>query len=249
MNTIDEINTKSLADAALYWVLAHNLRIVPCFWTEGGVCVCFRAEKCDRPGKHPRADHGHLEASTDLQAITQHWAEFPAANIAMPCRLNNRVVIDIDPKNGGIESIIKLEEKIGPLVSPWTFVSGSGGGHRHFVDPGGALLGTLADYPGIDFKCEGFVVMPSSVHVSGGTYRVADGSNLSQPVPPMPEALLALLRKPESNGTTAAVVGEWSGGAEPDLLRAAALTANFAPATGVRDDFYAALAGGLGAHH
>jgi hypothetical protein len=159
--------------------------------------------------------------------------------------MNQRVVVDIDPKNGGIESIIRLEKKVGPIVSPWTFVSGSGGGHRHLLDPGERLHGKLADYPGIDFKCNGYVILPTSTHASGGKYRVAEGSDLNQPVAPMPEALLALLRKPE-NGATIAVSGDWAGGADPELLRAATLTANFAPATGVRDEFYAALAGGLG---
>ncbi len=236
------VNEMTRARAAAWWALEHGLKIFPCYWIEDGHCACGNPA-CDRPGKHPMVENGHLSAAEQTPVdVVEFWTKYPKATIGMPCRMNKRVVIDIDPKNGGVESIKALEAAVGPIVSPWSYLTGSGGEHRHVQDPGGDLHGTLKDYPGIDFKCEGYVILPPSSHISGGQYRLTEQSDLTQPVPPMPEALRLLLTK--TNGSVPSAPETDASG----ILRAAILTAAFAPApdSGVRDFFYGALAGGLG---
>jgi hypothetical protein len=162
----------------------------------------------------------------------------------MPCRINKRVVIDVDPRNHGDAGIMALGETCGPLVSPWRYRSGSGGEHRHFQDPGGMLHTKLKPYSGVDFKCDGYVILPPSPHASGGRYELDENSDLSQPVPPMPDALVALLSKATdlAGGPTTPRVEASA------ALRAARLVAPYWPKSdsGQRDDFAGALAGGLG---
>ena len=55
---------------------------------------------------------------------------------------------------------------------------------------------TLDDYPGIDFKSSGFVVGPGSQHSSGSRYEAVVGTPYD--IEQAPEALLALLKKPDT---------------------------------------------------
>lgn len=50
---------------------------------------------------------------------------------------NNIIVVDVDPKNGGFESLAKLEDEIGPIKDSSNYVvkTGSGGYHIYFSYP------------------------------------------------------------------------------------------------------------------
>jgi hypothetical protein len=247
-----DINAMSLAFAAAYWVQVFDLKIVPVQSVENGACSCGNPN-CPNPGKHPRTPNGFLDATDNLSQIIAWWKQWPTASIGMPCRMNRRLVVDVDPRHGGIESFAKLEAACGPVVSPWTYESGSGGQHWHFLDPGGILQSKLSkQFPGIDFKSEGYVILPPSSHASGGRYRVTADSELSQPVPPMPERLRALLTKAStvngaSNGASTAAKTE-AIPSESAAKKAGRLLAPYWPqnGSGVRDDFVGALTGGLG---
>jgi AAA domain/Bifunctional DNA primase/polymerase, N-terminal len=247
-----DINAMSLAFAAAYWVQVFDLKVVPLHSIEGGVCSCGNPN-CRNPGKHPRTPKGFLDATDNLSQIIAWWKQWPTASIGMPCRMNNRLVVDVDPRHGGVESFAKLEAACGPIVSPWTYESGSGGQHRHFLDPGGALQSKLPkQFPGIDFKSEGYVILPPSSHASGGRYHLTADSELSQPVPAMPEAVLALLTKTAAvNGSvknTNTAVKIETIASESAAEKAGRLLAPYWPVngSGLRDDFVGALTGGLG---
>lgn len=115
-------------------------------------------------GKLPRTAHGVDDASTELTQLAEWWTRWPAANIGarVPDRL---VVIDIDPRNGGIAGLDRLTTECGPLPETLTVWSGrdDAGRHLYFQRP----LGQLSRHrlpAGIDLKTAGYLVMPPSLH-------------------------------------------------------------------------------------
>lgn len=80
------------------------------------------------------------------------------------------VVIDVDPRDGGLDSLAALEAELGPLPETVTAASGGpdGGEHRYFRCPEGGLPSTILA-PGLDVKADGgYVRAVGSIHPSGG---------------------------------------------------------------------------------
>jgi hypothetical protein len=111
-------------------------------------------------------------ASSEPDRIREWWQRWPEANVAILTG-QGLLVIDVDPRNGGDESLRALEDKFGSLGAP-TVRTGSGGTHYYFhYDRAIAIrcnhntkLGA-----GLDVKGErGYVVAPPSNHASGGRY-------------------------------------------------------------------------------
>jgi len=102
------------------------------------------------------------------------------------------IVLDVDPRNDGEQSLAALEAAHGPL--PVTVESHTGGGGRHlfFCHPASPVpTGPLV--AGLDLKGDGgLVVVPPSLHPSGARYRWAPGQGPDQRQPPAaPPWLLA----------------------------------------------------------
>lgn len=96
---------------------------------------------------------------------------------------DNMVVVDVDPRNGGVESLHKLEKDMCiKLMDICGFVVKTGGGGDHFYfykDPKFSITEELKDkYPGIEMKTRGRqVVGPGSVNYkTGKEYEVVKGS-------------------------------------------------------------------------
>jgi len=144
-----------------------------------GICNCGQLD-CDAPFKHPIVS-GWLN--------TPDWDEdqFEAMETAgnfdtgYGVLCDGYLVVDIDARNGGIDSWKKLNEDLDGALMACNFIvrTGSGGDSRHlyFKSPQGvALSGKHPDYPGIDFKSTGYVVGAGSQHISGARYEVLSGS-------------------------------------------------------------------------
>ncbi|WP_259064594.1 bifunctional DNA primase/polymerase [Microbacterium sp. AK031] len=118
-------------------------------------------------GKKPTTGltpHGVHDATISRKRIREWWAEHDW-NIGCPVP-NNVVVFDIDPRNGG--SRRALEQVAGaPLAPTLTTRSGSGGWHLYYVRPWEHVSG-LKLPSGIDFKTNGYLVMPPSTHPDTG---------------------------------------------------------------------------------
>jgi hypothetical protein len=128
-------------------------------------------------GKAPAIPRPHgrgvYDATTDLDQIIGWWSgRYAGANIGtrIPEPL---VVLDIDPRHHGDDTIAQLEAAHGPLPPTLTTLTGGddGGRHLYFLRPTGEL--TVRDLPGIDLKTsKGYTVSPPSLHpVSGRRYR------------------------------------------------------------------------------
>ena len=165
-----------------------------------GVCEC--GTDCQAIGKHPRIDNWQL---------SPHWSDeqLDAMDKAghfdtgFGFILDDHLIIDIDPRNGGNDSYKKLCRDTGidfEKLASTTVDTGGGGKHIYFNRPAGLALSTkLKDYPGVDFKSSGFVVGAGSFHASGAVYEF-DKCDLDA-LTDAPEKLLYLLRKKDTHRT------------------------------------------------
>jgi len=82
------------------------------------------------------------------------------------------LVLDVDPRNGGTESLARLSQALGVDLSSWTPATrtGSGGLHLWMRKPSDMkVAGKIDGFPGIDIKSlGGQVVAPGSVHPDTG---------------------------------------------------------------------------------
>ena len=162
-----------------------------------GNCECGNTD-CNAHYKHPRVSNWqHTPQWSEDQIETMELMD--AFKTGFGVLVKQMLVIDVDARNGGVESWARLVndypvlERCGLIVN-----TGSGGGsqHRYFsLESEIALLQHHSDYPGIDFKSSGYVVGPGSMHKSGNTYQVAYGS--VEDIDTAPKDLINLLARPE----------------------------------------------------
>lgn len=164
-------------------------RVLPLFGIrEGGGCRCGNPH-CKSPGKHPLTMHGVHDASYDTETVLGWWKRCPEANVGIQTgKDSGLVVLDIDPRNGGLESLAELEANNATLSHACKVETGGGGFHLYFKYPfGGEYKFRAILAPGIDIKADGgYIVAPPSLHASGKRY-----SWLSKgPMPEIPAWLL-----------------------------------------------------------
>ena len=179
-----------LADSALKYT-ARGWRIIPLHTFVDGVCTC-ESSGCSSPAKHPLTPNGVHGATTDRATIIMWWDEADIANVGIATG-NGLLVLDIDAKNGGLESLAQLEAQHGSLPITPTVATGGGGKHYYFRLPDGMTIGNRAGLaPGIDVRGDGgYVVAPPSLHASGQFYEwtVPEETELAEP----PDWLLVML--------------------------------------------------------
>lgn len=138
----------------------------------------FAVFPCEPKGKGPLGrlvPKGHNQASTDLDQIRTWWTDCPEANIGLVPG-EGRVVLDIDPRSGGEETLKALANgHMKEILATLTAETGGGGFHYFFSGAPENLPGKLG--PGVDLKRHrrGYVIVSPSVHPSGQRYRWAKG--------------------------------------------------------------------------
>jgi len=146
--------------------------VLPCHWiTEKGACSC-RDSGCKSPGKHPLTKNGVNDATKDLSIVSEWLHRWPQANIGVATgAVSGILVLDVDKKSGGFDSLDKIISENGPIPDDILAVSGSGGRHYVFKYPGKCGRTTTHLWPGIDVRGDrGYVVVEPSNHISGGVY-------------------------------------------------------------------------------
>ena len=133
-----------------------------------GSCTC-QNKSCTSIAKHPRTRNGLKDASVEIEQINSWWSNFPAANVGLVTgKASGLVVLDIDLKSGGLNSLRKLQEDCGQFPQTSCVRTGGGGLHYYFKAPEFPLKNRTNLLPGIDFRGDGgYVVAPPSLHASG----------------------------------------------------------------------------------
>src|SRR5699024_193943 len=123
--------------------------------------------------KVPITEHGFKDATNNEEQIQRWWKEHPYAGIGLPTgRVNNIVVLDIDPRNGGDVSFDSLIDEYGILSDTVHCLTGGGGHHYYFKYDSRINKSSIEGYPGIDIQSNGkYVVLPPSTHPNGKGYE------------------------------------------------------------------------------
>lgn len=130
----------------------------------------FAVFPCASRGKAPLTVHGVKEAAKDPAVIRALWRAHPDANVAIATgAISGIVVLDIDPRHGGDDTLAALEAQYGKLPDTPTVLTGGGGIHFYFRHPGGVAPNSASRVgQGIDVRSDGgYVIAPRSVHESG----------------------------------------------------------------------------------
>lgn len=176
--------------------------IIPLWWVNAdGSCGCTGI--CgggNNIGKHPMGGlRWYEEATTDVRKIEGWLAKWPNCNWGTLTGVRSGYfVVDIDPKNGGPESWAKLIAEHGQLPPTLEVRTGSGGTHYYFRMPalGDPIRTRVGIREGVDIKGEGNsqVVVPPSLHRSGGRYEWVVAPGQGTPLADAPEWLVGLAR-------------------------------------------------------
>ena len=162
-------------------------QIFPCHGISRGRCTCSKGIDCTSPGKHPRTHNGVKDATSDPAVVASWLRRWPDSNWAVACgQVSGLLVIDIDPRKNGFDSIEHLEQnrQDGPLPTTLTSRTGGGGRHLFYASPSIPVGNRTNWLDGVDIKSDGgYVILPSSVHISGGTYTWVDFAVDPAPAP------------------------------------------------------------------
>lgn len=162
-----------------------GFRVLPLHEVKQGQCQCD-LEHCQNAGKHP--------SIVNWQNVPD-WSEEQLENLCeysittgFGVLVENYLVVDVDPRNGGDASLEKLNKDLGlDLENASGFVVQTGGYGLHIYFSNSVKLScvqSLPVYKGIDFKTSGFVVGSGSLHANGNLYEVKKGDPSKVASPP-----------------------------------------------------------------
>lgn len=139
--------------------------LIPLHDVSAGHCSCSRGPTCPNAGKHPRISDWVKNASNDPVVIAEWDRLYPNANIGVVTGSKSSILLlDVDPGNGGLESLAKLEAQYGALPLTPKQKTGSGGFHFLFQMSDFSIGNSVCKLgPGLDIRGDGgqFVVAPS----------------------------------------------------------------------------------------
>ena len=174
-----------------------GFRVFGLYGVKNERCECGNPD-CRAFFKHPRISKWPtvpLFSDEQIDALEQ-TAHFKTGFGVV---VGNHLVIDIDPRNGGIDGYSNLCDKLGydPKDRAGLVVSTGGGGwHIYFKRPPESVyVNHLKGIDGVDFKTSGFVVGAGSLHASGMCYEIESGS--IDEINDAPGDLLLMLEKPK----------------------------------------------------
>lgn len=149
--------------------------------------------------------NGVKNATLDEEQIRRWWSDNARHNVggAVP---RGVVVLDVDPRNGGKQSMDALCRDHGPVPHTLRCNSGGrdGGYHLWFRHVGRTLSARRLD--GVDLKTHGgYLVLPPSVHPDSGRQYVWDET---APLPELPSFLYGALSDSPSRPRTKVFVPE-----------------------------------------
>ncbi len=136
-------------------------------------CACGKSN-CQSPGKHPAVPHGVKDSTNNPTLIRRWFAKRNNKNIGIATgKESGLVVLDIDPRHNGENSLARLQKEYGNLPPTLQVRTGGGGLHFYFKYPNGVSIKSRTNlFPGIDIRADGgYVVAPPSEHRSSPIYQ------------------------------------------------------------------------------
>jgi Bifunctional DNA primase/polymerase, N-terminal/Primase C terminal 1 (PriCT-1) len=117
------------------------------------------------------------QARADAATLAQWFTRWPTANVGIVTgEISNLIVLDVDPKHGGDDSLAGLERRFGALPETVEAQTGGDGRHLYFAHPGGFVPNRAGLAQGIDLRGDGgYIVAPPSLHPSGKPYAWSAG--------------------------------------------------------------------------
>jgi putative DNA primase/helicase len=141
----------------LHLLIAHGLHVLP----------------VQQAGKIPLINDWPNVATSDPGRIAAWLRQWPGMNVGIATGMKSGIVVlDIDPRHGGDETLALLQREHGD-VQTWAALTGGGGQHMYFRHPGTHPINNSAGIvgQGLDIRGDGgFVVAPPSLHSCGRPY-------------------------------------------------------------------------------
>ena len=191
------------------WYAQQGWKILPVHGiAKDGKCTCGKSHSEPKEiGKHPAISSWNSEATSDAAVLSSWWAENPEYNVGVFAKPSGFLVIDIDPRNGGTDSFLKLEERASGALPPTVEAitgeymdKGKVVRGRHLIykcDPNEKFIGNFKKegLDGIDVKHNGYILLSPSRHFSGLTYDWKPGhAPWEIEIAEAPEELLSVIR-------------------------------------------------------
>ncbi len=129
-------------------------------------------------GKRPIVRWQTFEERHPTEPQVRRWFDrWPAANVAVVTgAISGIVVLDVDPRHGGEESLTRLALRNAGLPETVEAATGGGGRHIYFKHPGFEVRNRAGLLPGLDLRGDGgVIIVPPSIHPSGKPYRWRKG--------------------------------------------------------------------------
>ena len=161
-------------------------------WAERYLAKGWAVIPVEPCGKRPLVKWEVYQQARPGRTTLADWLErWPKANLGIVTGVvSGLVVVDVDPRHGGSDSLTELEQRHGRLPATLEVVTGGGGRHLYFRHPGPITFNRAGFAQGLDLRGDGgYVVAPPSIHASGRRYVWMDwkedgaptGASLSLP--------------------------------------------------------------------
>ena len=148
--------------------------------------------------------HGYLSATRDYAEFEHTWRVYAADSVGVACKPNGFFAIDVDPRDGGDETMAKLTAEHGDFPHTVRQISGAGGEHILFRAPESFdPVGSLGD--GVQVKWCGYIIAAPSLHEKTRRPYAWSVDHLPSetPIAEPPAWLLERCSKPKINGIKA----------------------------------------------
>lgn len=195
-NFMNEQNQNLISSAAIF--CQKGLSVVVCHGIDSNN-KCTSGET-KSPGKKPldkdTSERNNIKSAEQLKSFLNDEVPY---NVAVQIKPESRIiVIDVDKKNGGLESFTKLVEQYGGLPPTLRTNTGGGGFHLYFALPeqheDTKFPNSIVGFEGIDILRNQKMMIPGSKHYSGNYYTFDECSkDLNYEIQPLPEEYINVL--------------------------------------------------------
>jgi len=150
--------------AARGWAILPNQHVV------NGTCSCTKGAECKSTAKHPAAEHGVDDATSDLAKLSKFWLKHPGRNVGIATGAPSGIdALDFDGEDG-LKLFEQWKEKGWITDDCLTAITPSGGRHviiKHL--PG--LKNGVKPVPGLDIRTTGGQIIVQGSETLKGKYE------------------------------------------------------------------------------